>query len=146
MLKSLVKFVDSIVEKLNTIFPPVLVQFGIYAGIGVLGALWDIGIFAVMNMLLGSNLLILSFFTGKTIGIIHNFFLNAIFNFKANDNLLRRFAKFYLIGLIGIGVGAVALQVAVKTLGFNSLISNIVITFIVALIQFGINRVVTFKK
>jgi len=146
MLKSLVKFVDLIVEKLNTIFPPVLVQFGIYAGIGVLGALWDIGVFALLNMLLGDNLLVLAFFIGKTIGIIHNFFLNAIFNFKANDNLLRRFAKFYLIGLIGIGVGAIALQVAVKSLGFNSLISNIVITFIVALIQFGINRVVTFKK
>jgi putative flippase GtrA len=146
MLKSLVKFVDAIVEKLSTVFPSVLVQFGVYAGIGVLGALWDIGIFAVMNTLFGVNLLILSFFIGKTLGIIHNFFLNAIFNFKANDNLLRRFAKFYLIGLIGIGVGAIALQVAVKTLGFNSLVSNIVITFVVALIQFGINRVVTFKK
>jgi len=38
-------------------------------------------------------------------GIINNFLLNAFFNFKKTDKLLRRFATFYTVGLVGMAVG-----------------------------------------
>jgi hypothetical protein len=45
-----------------------------------------------------------------------------------------------------MGIGAIAMYVAVNIMKFDSLISNVVITFVVAVIQFGVNRVVSFKK
>jgi putative flippase GtrA len=144
MLDELGLFVDRIVSKLNKIFPPVLVQFGVYASIGVLGALLDLGSFSFLDSIKIPYLI--AFFLGKSIGITNNFFLNVHFNFKTHDFLLKRFSKFYGVGLIGILIGLGAMYSLVDVLHFNKLICNVVITFVIAVIQFAVNRVVSFKK
>jgi putative flippase GtrA len=144
-LEKLVEIVDSVVSRLNKIFPPTLVQFGIYAGIGVLGAVWDIGVFALMYKVFGIWYLV-SFLLGKTLGISHNFILNITFNFKSKDRLLKRFVSFFGIGSVGIGVGFLAMYIAVSMLHFDAIISNIVSTFFIAVTQFLLNKKISFKK
>ncbi len=136
---------NQITELINRYIPKVLVHFFIYALIGVLGAITDLGSFTILFNVLNTHYLF-AFLVGKTLGIIQNFILNSRFNFKVTDNLLSRFISFYSIGLIGIGIGSLLMYVFVDIKHFNPTISNIVITFCIAVIQFLINRVVTFKK
>jgi putative flippase GtrA len=132
-------------DKLISKIPPILIQYFIYASIGVLGAIWDIGIFTLLYKVFGIFYL-LAFFIGKSFGIVHNFFLNAHFNFKMKDNLLKRFIAFYCIGLMGIGIGTLLMYIAVDIFQLGAVYMNIIVTFFVATVQFFFNRVVSFRK
>lgn len=145
MINWLVALVDKIVAFLNRFFPPMLVQFGVYASIGVIGALMDLGVFTLLYKYFSVYYLI-AFFIGKSIGIINNFFMNSVFNFKKKDNLFKRFISFYTIGLIGMGVGSLLMYVLVDLYKGNALLMNVIVTFFIAVIQFLVNRVVSFRN
>lgn len=136
---------NKISEFINRYIPQILINFFIYAIIGVLGAITDLGVFTLLFNYLQTHYL-LAFLIGKTLGIIQNFILNSIFNFKVKDNLLKRFISFYLIGLTGISIGILLMYIFVDIKDFNPTISNIIITFCIAVIQYLINRFTTFKR
>lgn len=120
-------------------------QYVIYFGIGILGAVVDLSIFSLLLNIFTLNY-IFAFLLGKVSGMVNNFFFNAKFNFKTTDNYLKRLSSFIFVGSIGIAVGTGLMYLAVDILSLNELFSNIVITFLVATIQFFINRAVSFKK
>ncbi len=113
--------------------------------IGVVGAVIDLSSFYILSNILEINYII-SFFIGKTLGIVNNFILNSKFNFKVNDKLFSRFLKFYSIALIGLSVGTGLMYILVDIFKFNSLLMNVFVTVFIALLQFAANRVITFKK
>ena len=117
----------------------------IYIMIGVVGAVIDLSSFYILSNILEINYII-SFFIGKTLGIVNNFILNSKFNFKVNDKLFSRFLKFYSIALIGLSVGTGLMYILVDIFKFNSLLMNVFVTVFIALLQFAANRVITFKK
>lgn len=81
-----------------------------------------------------------------TIGITNNFFLNAYFNFKVKDKLLNRFFKFYSIGLIGLGISAGILYVLIEMFNFQELASKAIVIVVVSILQFNLNKYITFKE
>lgn len=117
----------------------------IYIMIGVVGAVIDLSAFYILSDILGVNYII-SFFIGKTLGIVNNFILNSKFNFKVNDKMFSRFLKFYSIALIGLSVGTGLMYILVDIFKLNSFIMNVFVTIFIALLQFAANRVITFKK
>jgi putative flippase GtrA len=116
-----------------------------YAIIGGFSAFVDFSIFKTLIDLIGvkyifSNIISVNF------GIFTSYLLNMKFTFKLNDYLSFRFFKFYLVGLIGLAVSTLLLYIFIDFLGLDKIIAKLLIIVFVALLQFTINKLYTFKK
>jgi putative flippase GtrA len=134
-----------------------------YITIGLVGLVVDMGIFALLVHVFNVNELIANPI-GMVAGIVNNFLMNAFFNFKKTDKLFRRFTAFFTIGIFGIffSEGFIFLihRVLFLQLLGHSMLSNqgenffkieLLITkgvsiVLVALIQFFLNRKISFRK
>lgn len=115
-----------------------------YAFIGVLGASLDFCIFALLTQrfylyYIYANIISVS------VGISNNFIFNVLFNFKVKNNIFGRFMKFYTIGVLGMGISIGILYILVEMIQINSLVAKIITMFSVPLIQFYLNKHITFK-
>ncbi|WEB69772.1 GtrA family protein [Lactobacillus crispatus] len=132
-------------EKIKTaIYSEDFVQLVKYVLIGVLGLVVDFGIYTIlthfkMNVEIANIIL-------STCGIINNFLWNSYTNFKVHDRMILRFISYFIVGQITTVFTTVSLFIFVTKLGYPHLIVKIVATFVATLIQFVINKVVTFRK
>ena len=78
-------------------------------------------------------------------GIFTSFFLNRSYNFKVKDKAPLRFASFYLVGLVGLGISEGMLYLMVNVASWNELLCKLCSIAVVALIQFILNKFITFK-
>jgi putative flippase GtrA len=83
---------------------------------------------------------------GVHCGIFCSFILNRQFNFKIKNKTVKRFFSFYIIGLIGLGISTMMLYLLVSLAGKNELYSKLSTIVIVAIIQFFLNKYITFKN
>jgi putative flippase GtrA len=119
-------------------------QIFLYGVIGGGSALLDFLLFTLMYKQFGMNEYLANGISVHT-GIAMSFILNRKFNFKKTDRVLFRAVSFYLTGLFGLGLSQCLLWLggilllSVVTVKFASV-------FIVAAVQFVINKVVTFNK
>lgn len=115
-----------------------------YALIGILGLIVDFGVYMILTYF---NVDVeIANVISSTCGIINNFFWNSYTNFKVHDRLLLRFISYFLVGQITTVFTTVSLFIFVTKLGFPHLVVKIVATFVAVLIQFVINKVITFRK
>lgn len=80
------------------------------------------------------------------IGIFASFALNRSLNFKVKDKPATRFLSFYAVGLIGLGISELMLYLMVTIGGLNELLCKLISIVVVALIQFFLNKYITFKS
>ena len=78
-------------------------------------------------------------------GIFTSFLLNRTFNFKVKDKTTQRFLSFYIVGLIGLGISEGLLYLMVTVSNCNELLSKLISVVVVALVQFVLNKYITFK-
>ena len=78
-------------------------------------------------------------------GIICSFFLNRGINFKVKDKAWIRFLSFYAVGLIGLGISELMLYLMVDVAHWNEIICKLISIVVVALVQYFLNRFITFK-
>lgn len=116
----------------------------IYIVIGVVGIILDVGAFYVLNRLLGVNLTIASILS-SIVGIVNNFTLNLVFNFKKKDAVLKRFASFFTIAMFGLVIGTVLINIFNVGLGIDSVAAKIISLFVVFVIQYTLNKKISFK-
>lgn len=131
---------------MNRIFISLLRRYRnlvLYGVIGAVASSIDFCVYSAM-ILTGINLLIANAI-GVNVGIITSFCLNRRYNFKVKDRTKTRFASFYLIGMIGLAISTGMLYVAVDRLGFNEFYSKLLTIVLVALIQFMLNKTITFR-
>lgn len=115
-----------------------------YALIGILGLIVDFGVYMILTYF---NVDVeIANVISSTCGIINNFFWNSYTNFKVHDRLLLRFISYFLVGQITTVFTTVSLFIFVTKLGFPHLVVKIMATFVAVLIQFVINKVITFRK
>ena len=132
-------------EKIKTaIYSEDFVQLVKYVLIGVLGLVVDFGIYTIlphfkMNVAIANII-------SSTCAIINNFLWNSYTNFKVHDRMILRFISYFIVGQITTVFTTVSLFIFVTKLGYPHLIVKIVATFVATLIQFVINKVVTFRK
>lgn len=119
-------------------------QLVIYCLIGVLGLVVDFGIFWLLKQT-RLNVEVANFISSSC-GLINNFFWNSFVNFKVRDHLFRRFISYYLVGQITTLFTTACLYIFTTLLGFDSLIVKVISTFIATMIQFVINKLITFRK
>ena len=80
------------------------------------------------------------------IGIFCSFLLNRQYNFKIKDKTFYRFRLFYLVGVTGLVVSEILIYFFVDICGLNHLVSKIITVFVSAMLQFTLNKYITFKK
>lgn len=132
-------------EKIKTaIYSEDFVQLVKYVLIGVLGLVVDFGIYTILTHF-KMNVEIANIIS-STCGIINNFLWNSYTNFKVHDRMILRFISYFIVGQITTVFTTVSLFILVTKLGYPHLIVKIVATFVATLIQFVINKVVTFRK
>ncbi|KAA8790687.1 GtrA family protein [Lactobacillus crispatus] len=132
-------------EKIQTaIYSEDFVQLVKYVLIGVLGLVVDFGIYTILTHF-KMNVEIANIIS-STCGIINNFLWNSYTNFKVHDRMILRFISYFIVGQITTVFTTVSLFIFVTKLGYPHLIVKIVATFVATLIQFVINKVVTFRK
>jgi len=78
-------------------------------------------------------------------GIFASFFLNRHFTFKIKDKILLRFISFYAIGLTGVAISTGLLFVLIEKMEIYELISKASTVLVVALIQFLLNKFISFR-
>ena len=78
-------------------------------------------------------------------GIICSFLLNRSINFKVKDKAAQRFLSFYMVGLMGLGISECMLFLMVTQGEWNEIISKLISVVVVALVQFVLNKYITFK-
>lgn len=140
-----------------------LIKYGI---VGTIGFAIDLGIYYILVVkfevnypfapfisdLLGGNMSVkmlnidTSYIIGSAVAIVNNFILNSYFTFKVTDKKLKRFASFAGIAAIGLVIGTMLITFFIGVLGMDEMLAKIIATIIVALIQFVVNKFVTFKK
>jgi len=79
-------------------------------------------------------------------GIFCSFFLNRQINFKVKDKPAKRFTSFYFVGLSGFGVSEMLIFILGTKFGLDYLVAKLLTVFVVALLQFILNKQITFKR
>lgn len=116
-----------------------------YALVGVVGLVVDMGLFYVFHEIMHINY-IASNIMSSSLAVVNNFILNSLFTFKVKDKLLYRFISFYSIALAGMALSSGMLAVMIDGLHMNSMLSKGISVFFVALIQYYVNKKLTFSE
>jgi putative flippase GtrA len=119
-------------------------QIILYGIIGGICASLDFGIYTLLYKL-GLNYQIANLISVQC-GIFCSFMLNRSYNFKTTDEPLLRFFSFYGIGMAGWVLSAVILYVMVDIKEWNEIYAKLFVIVIVAILQFLLNKFITFKK
>ena len=120
-------------------------QFILYCLIGISGVMLDFFSFVILVNQFSVNYLIANV-VSTSLGITNNFLLNTFFNFKTRDRLFFRFVSFYCVGLLGMLISAVILYIGVSKLQFSPNATKAFTVFVIVLLQYNLNRWVSFKK
>lgn len=133
-----------------------LVKYGI---VGLIGLVVDWGAFFIFRDVLGLNYIVSHVFS-SILAIANNFILNSYFTFKATDQIWKRAISFFSIAGIGLVIGSALLPAFVRLINIllidtqllsldQKMIQNmakLMITVIIAFLQFFLNKYFTFKK
>lgn len=119
-------------------------SFWLYALIGLSGVLLDYGAFLVLFNIAGVHEQIANALS-TTLGITNNFTLNTLFNFRKRDRLAVRFARFYLVGLAGIGLTFLLLHAFSGRLGVDPNLVKAGSLPLVLVLQYTLNKKWSFR-
>ena len=120
-------------------------HFVLYCLIGGTGATLDFLIYLFLTQLFSVNYQLANFL-GVTAGILNNFWWNARYNFKTTDRILARLFFFYAVGMLGWGISAVLLYAFIEKMYIHIVVSKILTIGIVTIIQFVLNKFITFSR
>jgi putative flippase GtrA len=120
-------------------------RFFLYCVIGISGVTLDFLVYSAIVKWGGGHYQIANAI-GYACGTALSFTLNAIFNFKTRDWLPLRFFSFFGVAALGWAVSAGLLHVAVARLGWNKYVAKLMTIFVVVLLQYNLNRLLSFRK
>lgn len=80
------------------------------------------------------------------VGIVTSFVLNRRYNFKVTNHTARRFITFLCVGLLGLMLSNVILYLCIDYGSLNELVSKLLSIVLVVMLQFLVNKYVTFKR
>ncbi|MEU5847374.1 GtrA family protein [Saccharopolyspora shandongensis] len=111
----------------------------LYAVIGASGVLLDYLLFLLLFNAAGLHEQLANAIS-TTAGITNNFVLNTLFNFRKRDRIAVRFLRFYAVGVAGIALTFVLLQVFSGWLGIDPNLVKAGSLPVVLIFQYSINK------
>ncbi len=133
----MIKFITTLLRKNSLLLK--------YAIIGGLSASIDFIIFSILSNKLHIDYLLANIISVHC-GIFCSFILNRQYNFKIKDKTIKRFISFYFIGILGLGVSTLLLYLLVDISEWNKIVAKLLTIIVVALLQFILNKTITFKS
>ena len=119
-------------------------HFVMYVLIGIVAVGSDNIIF---NYLRNLNLsMYVSNFISVNCGLTVSFICNTFINFKKANNLVKRGGYFFIIGYIGMSISMVFLHYGVIFINISESLTKLISTAISGLMQFTLNKVITFRE
>jgi putative flippase GtrA len=131
-----------------TVIKPQLVKnrhFLLYLVIGISGVALDLATFLLLYNMVGVEKYLANVIS-TSVGITNNFYWNSFHNFRVTNHLLRRYAKFYATGLVGLGLTALIFMIFVDRLHVSANLVKLASLAPVLVLQFAINKYWTFKR
>ena len=122
-------------------FLKLFIFYSIFGGMGVLTDFLVYSSFIVLKI----NYQLANLF-GYFCGGVVSYILNLKYNFKVDDQILKRFYKYLIIAIIGYFISVLILYMMVDIYMIDVIISKIITLIFVVLIQFNLNKKYTFKK
>lgn len=117
----------------------------LYGIIGIFSAGLDFIIFYALTTIVEVFYLIANVFS-VTIGITTSFILNRKYNFKVIDKVFKRYLIFVSVGSFGLLLSSALLYFFIDVLTLDIIVSKVLSIVFVVLIQFFLNRYITFRK
>ena len=120
-------------------------QFVLYCVIGASGTLLDFGIFSLLvrtGLLNYQGANAISYASGTLL----SFVLNARFNFRVTDKILQRLVCFFCVAFVGWLMSAGLLNLFIGHYHFNPYASKLVTLGFVVVLQYTLNRFISFRK
>lgn len=115
----------------------------LYGIIGVTSALLDFTAFVLLCSMRID--IYIANFIGMNVGMGNSFICNSRFNFKKTDNIVGRFIIFFTVGYCGICLSMAILWFGCHILSLDHTFTKLVSIIIIAVIQFLLNKYVTFS-
>lgn len=120
-------------------------QFLLYCVIGASGVTLDFGLYSLLVCARTLDYQAANA-VGYAAGTLLSFGLNARFNFRVMDKLALRLVSFFGVAFFGWLVSAGLLHVLVARFGFDKYLSKFATLVIVVLLQYNLNRLLSFRK
>ena len=120
-------------------------RFILYCVIGAGGVTLDFLVYALLlkTAVLGYQA---ANAAGYSSGTLLSFFLNAHYNFKTRDWVALRLVSFGTVALLGWAASAGTLYLLVARLGLDKYLSKLVTLAVVVVLQYNLNRLISFRK
>jgi putative flippase GtrA len=120
-------------------------QFLLYCVIGASGVTLDFGIY---SLLVKTRLLDYQAANavGYSSGTLLSFILNARYNFRVTDKIPLRLISFFSIAFLGWLVSAGLLHLLIGRFDFDKYLSKFATLIVVVLLQYNLNRLLSFRK
>ena len=119
-------------------------QLLLYAVIGSLALVTDVGLFAALTLAWEWSPLAAHTVSVPIAGVV-SFALNASVNFRRTDRLAARMASFAVVAAMGYTVGALVIWVIAEAGGLPSLLAKLISLPLVFALQYRLNSRVTFR-
>ena len=134
----------SITELIKTLYAKFrnLILYGI---IGCCTASLDFLIFTGLTQWTPIHYIVANVISCST-GILCSFLLNRKYNFKVTDHTMRRMSIFFSVGIFGMFLSSVILHFCIDNLHWGELISKLTSIVIVVIIQFFLNKYISFRE
>ena len=135
-----------LISKINILIKryPILKEGFLYGIIGLTTSTIDSLTFFGLRTI-GINLFLANFI-GINVGITLSFLLNTFLNFKQTDYLIKKVVSFFSVGYIGLCISMFIMWLFVEQLKWNEIWVKIASIIIVAIIQFILNKLITYRK
>lgn len=116
----------------------------LYGIIGCFTASLDFAVFTLLSKYAGIHYLVANCIS-VLVGITTSFLLNRSINFKVKDKAGQRFVIFLAVGLFGLLLSNLILYIGIDTLHFDKLVVKLASIILVVLIQYILNKFITFR-
>lgn len=118
-----------------------LISYAFFGGMGVLSdlSLYIFLIYFSVNYQIANA-------AGYTFGTLVSFILNRHYTFKLKDRIGKRLFTFFGVAFIGYIASAILLYLFISLFYIDELLSKFITLFFVLVIQFTLNKTITFKE
>ena len=120
-------------------------QFVLYCVIGASGVTLDFLLYSLLVKTAALNYQAANAVSYAS-GTLLSFFLNAHFNFRTRNWVTLRLFSFCTVALLGWVVSAGTLYVLVARLGLDKYLSKLGTLVVVVMLQYNLNRLISFRK
>ena len=123
--------------------PRLLQQLVSYGIIGCVCSGVDTLVFTILVTVFPDYVLAINV-ASVSLGITMSFFLNRRYTFKITDHTVRRYCLFFGVGMCGLVLSELII-LAADCIGISVFIAKIASVFIVAVFQFILNKLISFR-